>query len=124
MHLVRLQEIPGEEFPAGRRTRVLVGPNGPLEAEHFVEGYVSIHPGGKVPLHDHEQEEVYLVLSGRGEIQVGDEVEPVEGVTAIYLPPGKPHELRNTGEAEMVMVFVYAPKGVVSHWAQEREGEL
>lgn len=124
MEQIRLVDIPGQEFPAGRRTRVLVGPGSPVAAERFVLGYVTVHPGGAVPLHAHEQEEVYLVLSGRGMMRVGGEVEPVEPVTAVHIPSGAPHELRNTGDTEMVMVFVYAPAGVVAHWAEEQAGRL
>ena len=32
------QDIEGTEFPAGRRTRVLVGVDSPLQAEHYVVG--------------------------------------------------------------------------------------
>lgn len=124
MERVRLEDIVGQEFPAGRRTRVLVGPGSPVAAERFVIGYVTLHPGGAVPLHVHEQEEVYVILSGRGTMQVGNEIEPVEPVAAIHMPSGQPHELRNTGETEMVMMFVYAPAGVVDHWREEQEGRL
>ncbi|MEW6047570.1 MAG: dimethylsulfonioproprionate lyase family protein [Bacillota bacterium] len=124
MDVIRLSDVVGEEFPAGRRTRVLVGAGGPLQAQHFVEGYVSIRPGGGVPAHEHPQEEVYLILSGNGTIRVGHETRTVEGVTAVYIPPGVEHELRNTGETEMIMVFTYAPPGIVSHWEAERRGQL
>lgn len=124
MEVVRLADVAGEEFPAGRKTRILVGAGGPLQARHFVQGYVAIHPGGCVPAHAHPQEEVYLILSGRGAMRVGDDARAVQGVTAVYIPPGVEHELRNTGDEELVMVFTYAPAGVVSHWEEERTGRL
>ena len=32
VHITNVNDIVGMEFPAGRRTRVLVGPEAPLEA--------------------------------------------------------------------------------------------
>ena len=120
MDVIQLADVPGEEFPAGRRTRVLVGPGARVQALHFVQGYVSIHPGGAVPAHSHPQEEVYLILSGRGTLRIGEETRVVEGITVAYIPPGVEHELRNGGDSELVMVFTYAPVGVVAHWEAER----
>jgi quercetin dioxygenase-like cupin family protein len=64
--------VKGTDFPAGRHTRVLVGPGAQIEAQNFVMGHVTIYPGGCVPLHSHEQEEVYLILSGEGLICIND----------------------------------------------------
>ncbi|BCV22303.1 hypothetical protein hamaS1_23720 [Moorella sp. Hama-1] len=32
------------------------------------------------------------------------------------------HELHNETNEGVVMMFVYAPKGIVDHWQKEREG--
>ena len=58
------QDIEGTEFPAGRRTRVLVGVDSPLQAEHYVVGTANVHLVGGVPEHAHETEETYIILSG------------------------------------------------------------
>jgi mannose-6-phosphate isomerase-like protein (cupin superfamily) len=123
MDVVRLDEISGMRFPAGRHTRVLAGEGG-LNAESFCQGYVVIPPGAGVPEHSHPQEEVYLILSGAGEMTVDGETRPVDGVCAIYVPSGLPHKLVNSGEEEMVMVFTYAPAGTVGHWEEELAGRL
>ena len=73
MEVVRLDAIPGMRFPAGRHTRVLVGEGG-LNAESFCQGYVVIPPGAGVPEHTHPQEEVYLILSGTGEMTIQAEL--------------------------------------------------
>ena len=49
MQFARLAEIEGTVFPAGRRTKLLVGQNAPIKAEGFCQGCVTIFPGGKVP---------------------------------------------------------------------------
>ena len=124
MQTLNIKELPGEIFPSGRHTRVFVGPQSPIQAHNFVSGFVIIEPDGSVPLHEHEQEEVYYVLKGRGEMTVGEEVQTMQAVSVVYIPSNTPHTLRNTGTEELHMLFVYSPAGMVSHWQEEREGHL
>ena len=122
MHITNVNDIVGMEFPAGRRTRVLVGPEAPLEAERFVMGHVTVYPGGSVPLHSHPQEEVYYIVAGQGSIVVDQEIRNVQAGDCIYLSPGSSHMLKNTSTENMIMMFCYAPKTVAEHWAQEMKG--
>jgi mannose-6-phosphate isomerase-like protein (cupin superfamily) len=118
------RDIEGTEFPAGRRTRVIIGENGAMEAEHFCQGYVVIYPGGSIPMHDHSTEETYTIQQGEGRIVIGDEAETVGPGDAVYIRPGLTHGLFNTGETDLHLMFVYAPKMIVDHWAQEKAGIL
>lgn len=120
MKIARLEDIEGMVFPTGRTTRVLIGP-GSVEADRFVQGYVVIRPGGSVPMHSHDNEEVYTILEGSGRITVGDEKQEVSAICSIYLPPGQAHSLVNTGNEDLTMMFVYSPAGLVDHWADELE---
>ena len=124
MQKVNIFDIEGMEFPAGRRTRVILGDNGAIGGEYFCQGYVVIYPKGSVPLHEHETVESYTVLRGSGVMTVGEESEPVREGDLVYVERGKPHSLTNTGECDLHMMFVYAPKMVVDHWAQEQAGTL
>ena len=123
MDIVNVNDIKGMEFPAGRRTRVLVGPDAPLEAAGFVMGHVTIYPEGSVPLHSHKQEEVYFIVSGEGSIVVDEEIRNVRTGDCVYLSPNSSHLLKNTSKDDMVMMFCYAPKTVAEHWAREMQGE-
>lgn len=88
-------------------------------------GYVVLEPdGGQVPWHNQEQEEVYFVLEGEGEICVGTERRAIRGGQAVFLPPKQFHQLTNTGPTEMKMIYIYCPGGDVAHWRQELEGTL
>lgn len=124
MNKVNVMDIPGTEYPAGRKTRVVIGPNGIFQAENFVQGYSVIYPGGGVPEHAHPQEECYTIVTGTGEMTVGGETRHVTGGDYVYIPSGVPHSLKNCGPQDMVMMFVYAPAGVVEHWGQESAGTL
>lgn len=122
MEIINVADITGMEFPAGRRTRVMVGPGAKLEAANFVMGHVTIYPGGSVPIHSHEQEEVYFIVEGEGSIEVGGESRAVRSGDCIYIRPQLEHVLTNSGQADMVMMFCYSPKTVAAHWAQEMKG--
>jgi len=123
MKIIKLADVAGDKFPAGRWTRVITGA-GKLEPKNFMMGYVVIFPNGKVPMHEHENEEVYTVLKGSGEMHVGEEVQRMEAVSSVYIPPNQPHSLVNTGDEDLEMMFVYSPATIVDHWAHERKGEL
>nr|WP_314463002.1 dimethylsulfonioproprionate lyase family protein [uncultured Clostridium sp.] len=118
------KDITGTEFPAGRRTRVIIGENGAINGDYFCQGYVVIYPGGSIPLHEHITVETYIILKGHGEMTVDNETEEVAEGDTVYIQSGKFHSLVNTGSKDMHMMFVYAPKMIVDHWAQESSGEL
>lgn len=124
MNKISIFDVEGSEYPAGRRTRVLLGENGAINGEHFCQGYVVIYPGGSIPTHDHITVESYTILKGRGKMTVDGETQPVKPGDYIYMSPNQKHSLVNTGNEDMHMMFVYAPKMIVDHWAQELSGEL
>ena len=123
MHKIHLDDVEGTLFPAGRRTKVLVGKDSPLQAKGFVMGRVRVFPGGSIPAHEHFNEEIYHILSGAGEMQVGDETGTVRAGDPVYLAPAGPPTLRNPGASDMEILFVYSPAGVVEHWREELEGK-
>jgi mannose-6-phosphate isomerase-like protein (cupin superfamily) len=121
----RLSEIEGRTYPARRRTQNLVGGASPIQASSFAMGYVTLEPdGGQVPWHNQEQEEVYFVLEGTGEMCLGEERTPIRGGEAVYIPPGEYHQITNVGSAPLRMIYCYGPAGDVAHWRQELEGTL
>jgi mannose-6-phosphate isomerase-like protein (cupin superfamily) len=120
-----LTTIAGRKYPARRRTQNLVGGASPIQATHFSMGFVTLDPsGGQVPWHNQEQEEVYFIVEGSGEICVGTERQAVHGGQAVYIPPGVFHQLTNTGPSPMTMIYCYGPAGDVAHWRQELDGTL
>jgi mannose-6-phosphate isomerase-like protein (cupin superfamily) len=120
-----LSQIPGRRYPARRLTQNLVGGASPIQASNFCLGYVTLDPdGGQVPWHNQEQEEIYFVLEGTGEMCLGTERIAIEGGRAVYIPPRVFHQLTNTGSTPLRMVYCYGPAGDVAHWRQELSGTL
>lgn len=123
MQFKNFSEIQGEEFPAGRLTKVIVGPGQTLTAQNFVLGYVTIYPGGSVPFHSHPEEEVYTVLEGEGVMTIGEETQTLKAQASVYIPSGEAHSLANQSSSDLKMLFVYSPANIVEHWATERAGK-
>ncbi|HWD38617.1 MAG TPA: dimethylsulfonioproprionate lyase family protein [Fimbriimonas sp.] len=125
MTIADLTQIEGRRYPARRRTQNLVGGASPIQAQNFCLGFVTLEPeGGQVPWHNHEQEEVYLVLEGSGEMCLGNELATLTGGQAVFIPSNVFHQLTNTGSTPLKMIYCYGPAGDVAHWRQELEGTL
>ena len=125
MIVADLSQIEGRTYPAGRRTQNLVGGASPIQARNFSVGFVTLAPdGGQVPWHNQEQEEVYFVLEGTGEMCLGGERRTLSAGQAAYIPIGVFHQITNLGAAPLKMLYCYGPAGDVAHWRQELDGTL
>jgi len=125
MIIADLAEIAGRTYPARRRTQNLVGGVSPIQASHFSLGHVTLEPnGGQVPWHNQEQEEIYFVIEGVGEMCLGSERMELHGGQAVYIPPSVFHQLTNIGSTPLRMIYCYGPAGDVAHWRQELDGTL
>jgi quercetin dioxygenase-like cupin family protein len=125
MIIADLNTMDGRTFPARRRTRNLVGGASPIQAKNFAMGLVILEPrGGQVPWHNQEQEEIYFIVEGTGEVCLGEERQTITSGQAVFIPPTVFHQLTNTGDTPMKMMYCYGPAGDVAHWKQELEGTL
>lgn len=125
MVIADLAEIPGRTYPARRRTQNLAGGASPIQTRNFCMGHVTLDAnGGQVPWHNQDQEEIYFIVEGAGEMCLGDERRTIAEGQAVYIPPGTFHQLTNTGTTPMRMLYCYGPAGEVAHWRQELEGTL
>jgi len=67
-------------------------------------------PGCAVTAHHHREiEEIYYVVSGSGQMTVGDETREVNAGDAVYIPLGHRHTLRNTGSEPIRLILVCGP---------------
>lgn len=74
--------------------------------------YVQIPPegpegSGRGP-HRHEGcEEVMLVVQGSGDLHAGPDVWPVREGDTVVVSPGVPHQTRNTGDGDLILMCVF-----------------
>ena len=69
-------------------------------------------PGLTSKAHKHDKEEhAFYIISGTGIIRIEDEpIEVAEG-DAVFIPPGKMHEVSSTGDEILKYIVIYAPPG-------------
>ncbi len=107
-----IAEVPWDELPGhhgGALSKLLVHPDttGARQLDHRISCYA---PKAQVALHSHKvQEQVYHVLEGEGLMTIGDERRVVRRHDVVFLPPGIPHALENTGTTNLVFIVVTAP---------------
>jgi mannose-6-phosphate isomerase-like protein (cupin superfamily) len=66
--------------------------------------------GGQTTPHYHPRtEEIYYILSGQGDMRIGDESSAVVPGDAIAIPPGVEHQITNTGDATLKFICCCAP---------------
>lgn len=73
----------------------------------------TLEPGQEVPFfHSHKgNEEVYIILSGDGRFQVGEEVFAIAPGSVVRVSTGAPRNLRNTSDAAMTYICIQAREG-------------
>src|SRR3954470_2829664 len=79
-----------------------------LRERHMSAGLYALDRGAVDPQRPHEQDEVYLVVSGRASLTVGDETTQVARGSVAYVPAGVPHRFHHITEDLRVMV-VFSP---------------
>ncbi len=66
-------------------------------------------PAGSVdPQQPHDENEVYYVLSGQGQIDVGDETQPVQPGSIVFVAAHVPHKFHSITDELKILVF-FAP---------------
>ncbi len=107
-YVVNIDEAPVGRI-AGRETRDLINSK-TVGSKGISLRITDVLPGQTCnPGHIHtECEEVILILSGQGEIKIGDKVFPMRPGDAIYLPTGLGHLIRNPGKETMRMACSFS----------------
>lgn len=108
-HRTRRAEIPPYQTRDGSEIRELMHPrHHPCRLQSLAEA--TVPPGGATLLHRHHaSEELYHLLAGRGEMQLGESRFTVRAGDTICIPPGVPHNLRNTGRVPLRLLCCCTP---------------
>lgn len=109
MFIQTLAESPENRRGNGQRSRLLLAP-GQFGSRQLAVTCVQANAGSRQPLHSHpDSEQVYVIVSGRGEMTVDEETQGVAAVTLVFIPPGAEHAIYNPGPEELVYVSAAAP---------------
>jgi len=81
--------------------------------------YFEVEPGDHVGAHTDSAEEFLVILEGRGEGMVGDEVAPVREGQVVVVPAMVRHDITNTGDGPLRVFGTFAGSTVVSTFEEE-----
>jgi mannose-6-phosphate isomerase-like protein (cupin superfamily) len=97
-------------IPAGedRTFKLLIDPG---RGCRTVTQFVGFIERSRAPYHIHPYEEVIYILGGEGLVHIDDRDIGIHPGTSIFLPPGVPHCLENTGPEVLRLLGVFSPPG-------------
>ncbi|MBY8886748.1 cupin domain-containing protein [Streptomyces sp. PTM05] len=73
-------------------------------------GLYALPAGGTDPQGPHRQDEIYLVVSGRASVTVGEETTHVARGSVVYVPAGTTHRFHHITEDLRVLVVFSPPE--------------
>jgi mannose-6-phosphate isomerase-like protein (cupin superfamily) len=98
--------------PGGRSLFRILLDEETVGAEKFALLVNEFDPGLTSTAHKHDKEEhAFYIINGTGVIRIEDERIPVKAGDAVYVPPGKMHEVSSTGDAPLKYLVIYSPPG-------------
>jgi mannose-6-phosphate isomerase-like protein (cupin superfamily) len=104
VRIFRLDELDAERAAAqGAYLRFLT-------ERHMSVGLYALDAGARDPQRPHRQDEVYVVMSGRATLTVGDEAAEVRRGSVAYVPAGVPHRFSHISEDLRVLVMFAPPE--------------
>lgn len=112
MKLITYTEVKATHFdngPArGVAARVVIGKAD--GAPNFCMRVFEITPGGHTPKHTHDWEHEMFIHAGAGEVYGNGRWQPMQAGKAIFIPANEEHQMRNTGQAPLVVICLVPAK--------------
>ncbi|MES2427956.1 MAG: cupin domain-containing protein [Bacteroidota bacterium] len=66
-----------------------------------------LHPGSSIGYHLQQEQEIYYILNGNGELQMNGKPIPVTTGDAILTLPGSSHGIKPAGNEDLTILIVY-----------------
>ncbi len=94
-----------------------------IDTKHGAPTYrlrvIELEPGGHTPYHEHWFEHENFIISGEGEVQIGEEVYPIKAGDVVFVPPFVKHQYRNTGKEPLQFLC-----GIPAEWVKEARPDV
>jgi len=104
------EKIPPYKTKDGSIIRELLHPDTHGETLNQSLAEATVSPGAKTLCHHHVNfSEIYHVTRGSGALTVGKDVCEIHEGDSVYISPGTPHWVRNTGVTDLRILCCCAP---------------
>lgn len=102
MKIIHYGDIPSKNLGDRVQGRVVIGKED--GAGSFCMRVFELEPGGHTPLHAHRWEHEIFIHRGSGVVLRNGEWVPVREGTAIFIPGGEEHQIKNIGNGLLIFV--------------------
>lgn len=91
----------------GLRWQFMVN-QGETDSHGISTGFLQIDPGHELPLHHHEEQEIYLITTGQATLLEWDgQSRSLQQGDVVYIPGNAWHGIRNTGQGTLAFTWVF-----------------
>jgi quercetin dioxygenase-like cupin family protein len=105
---VKLSSYPSGKEAKGVSVRWLIGLA--EKAPNFALRYFEIEPGGWSSLDQHEHDHGVVILRGRGQVRLDEEMFEIGFGDVVYIPPYEVHQFKNIGSEPLGFLCIIPPK--------------
>lgn len=102
----------------GRIVGLLASPFGHT-ATDLALGVSVIPAGEQTPRHSHRAEEIAIILSGVGSIEIGDDSYPVKAGDVVLNPPDVPHRTISESGEPLAVLWIYSQPDSALRWLHD-----
>ena len=81
---------------------------GTTATQALTAGVADLNAGDWLGLHRHTPAEIYYIVQGHGTVTLDGADYPVSAGTAVYIPGGTEHGIRNTGPTPLRFFYAFA----------------
>jgi quercetin dioxygenase-like cupin family protein len=105
-HLVKPEQ--GWDDQRGRAVWTRLFSQGETPTNSMTAGVAELAQGGFLAPHRHPQAEIYYLLNGQGTVTVDGVAHIVGAGTALFIPGGSEHAIRNDASEPLQFLYVFA----------------
>jgi quercetin dioxygenase-like cupin family protein len=110
--VVAADKVPALKGPGGKGSVRILLDQKATGSPALALSLLEFPPGAEVPRHAHAgTSELLYIVSGGGQVTVGNETMPFEAESAIFIPPDQPHASKAGPDEPTLAVQIYAPAG-------------
>ena len=108
-HIIRTSEL--KEFPTHENCFITEFLNR-VDFENFSITRARVAPGDATEIHTlHDTDEVYFILSGRGEMEIGGKTTGiVHENEMVFIPRNTPQRIKNPDNKDLVFLCICSPR--------------
>lgn len=108
MYIGKIDDVAKENvtYEGVKNTKIqwLLGPKN--DVPHFYMRYVTVEPGGIIPLHEHTAIHEMYIVKGKGAVLLEGEEKPIEAGNFVYMDSERVHGTLNTGDENLEFICV------------------